>query len=1096
MGNNSLTLAQKQKKQFQTKVCTYKFKASMKGAKKKWSPELNVHRTGIKLHFFRYALFPNSMKNDQRYYVFDYTGEIEKQPKELFPNGAPNVDGFYYGRTTLTDGYLYLMDANNPDLWWEIMIDNVGNYFPVYWEKWTDEREASNKTIKQLIFDPDTELWVAYSLVQWSIDYHHLMRTDKKRRNERMIKIKCTGFKQNEEPTTSDIVPYNHMFCMGQDDFKIEKLLHVPAWHEIYAGNKSDLQKDSEAKKEDMFITLQTPLPCLLDIYRHLDKKLLDFKTFVDAIQTGETIEEVKERYAQKILQPTEVDIDYLSLFILASTTYKYVYESRSNTEKYDGGKPGINFNDTHDPYEHKDHLKILNKKTKKWTYNLSDQQKATISGYALKAKQDEIKSNIPYYKELEHIGYGVDRKKVETILGVHERKKMRKEINKIRDAYGTFLSSKYVRETLDDFLHNCPNNTLTGKALLLEAINALLIEPHKVDKLFTLKKDIPQEVDKWQELVYQYTNTCESPKDPIDGLKSRAPFYNGQEPLYAIISGQLNITNVNSVNKIDISNKIAGVYKNRLDVLKELVYECRPDKNGVHHKIIRYKANFIFKRFKNDVHVFNQNTFEVRNGELKMNLDRIGGELDDKLVKFGKYSGKKEITRIIHGPEKMISRKFGRTEINLPVMMNGDEVSTLEVAKNKRNIAAGQLLESKPFTGVLTGLQILNFSNALQGYIEDPNGKSFMNALGIGSDLSEAALRLHISNFNHMNAAHPQLMCKPLGKLGQKVSFFGTLGGTITAGLSLYDSYVSFNDYDTDAGIANALAGVSFATSTVIPLIWSSCSAAGPIGWFAALLGTIFYTLATKLKDSDLERYFKHCILRDHEAFPNDQNLFPVDYSKKLIERSKKFIEEDPSLKDYMNPTSALALLFDLIVCPTISFKTLEIVNEYHSTSPIGQRGLSLLVAIHQYYTFAIEMTFSKFVNEHSDLQKNMELYLYPNGINRGNEINLPKDISLAAFHMENDDKNNFHIRYNFSIPLHLREKVSAQSEILFALQVINTNGPKFPLSLNNHSRYMGVKFHLGSTEVGICKLIADDQTEKVKILPLKQLKQADSWK
>ncbi|MDE5419179.1 hypothetical protein L3049_14355 [Labilibaculum sp. DW002] len=1107
MADENLQLEENQVKEHTDKLSEYSVCVEGAGAPQVVGPKLTATKPGIRLHFSRYGLFPNNAKDQSQpnRLISGHLGQQSETIEEVFPEGVPPVEGFFYAKTYLNAGYVYIMDEGNPNLWYEYEVDDLGNLSSILWAnnkssdgKYLDIRTSSGKIVSDKTFKKGTVLWIAYSPVQWSIDYHTLIRTDTQRREERMVKVECTGFERGAESSTNFITPFDNTHNAFFSENKAQPFWFNNKLKEIIADDNAALEKDPQSIKEDMFITLHSPLACAKDIYYHLDEKFLYFKAYVDALQTGETIEEVKERYKSEIYEPIQIDSEYQSLFMLALTCYKLVYENKENIEKYDGGAPGWNMSDTNYPREYAKQQE-LDKIRKANSRSVGGYGNGYMElGKAMQSTQQRDPNRI--YPEF--IGYGIDRAKVEGILGVSERKELRDELNTLRDIYGDFITSEYVKKSLDDYLHNCPEGTLDGKAGLMQLVNALLVCPSDVDNALLLEKEKPGTVDKWNDFVYNYTDTYEEPDESKNSsVKSKAPGFTGSDPLYALLSGALNITALTKVNYTDISAKLSSVYKIRLDAQKKRVFDFKyHSRNGTTYKTVNEKVEFLFKRLKRDVHVYGEHSFEIRNGELNMRLNAMEATLDPNFVKYGKYRGKEDVSRILYGSTdveiKQVQR--GANIVEMPVIKNGAEIAPDQLVQNDKNVKAGQLLDSKAFNGVLTGLQILNFGVAVNDAFNDYNAQNLVNAAGIGSDLAEAGTRLRMSFVRQNAKMVTNVKELKLLNLGKQVKFFGAVGGGVTAAICFADSYQAMKVRDTDSSIAYAAAGVTFAASTLIPLIWATSSVAGPIGWIGALLGTGFIVLAATLKDSDLEKYFKNFLLSDAVAFSNSDKKFPVEYSKDIL-ADKELLMDDANedIKAiWMEPQDALISLYDIIVCPFINFKPTEKrSNTYTTPASYGPGGVSVpsTSITQQFYAFELEMTFLQFVDLNSNMHDGYKLYLYPRGIKNGNEIPLEK----ALININQVDNNPSKLKLKFTIPNKVRNMVSTSSEVLFALQVINKNAPGFPLILNNKERHMGVKFDLGDVGVGITLLfMKEEQTEKVKILPLDDLRKADTWK
>src|SRR5690554_7261499 len=112
------------------------------------------------------------------------------------------------------------MDEQNPDLWYEYETLGEGKLRPIIWDQnknekgaWSDVRHSSKEhdPSDKLIFKEDSVLWVAYSPVQWSVAYHKQIKQDAKLRAQRMTKVECRGFAQDEKDRKSTRLNSSHV---------------------------------------------------------------------------------------------------------------------------------------------------------------------------------------------------------------------------------------------------------------------------------------------------------------------------------------------------------------------------------------------------------------------------------------------------------------------------------------------------------------------------------------------------------------------------------------------------------------------------------------------------------------------------------------------------------------------------------------------------------------------------------------------------------------------------------------------------------------------------------------------------------------------
>src|SRR5690554_153766 len=241
---------------------TFYFKLNMGDIESEVSPPLKVKQGAIQLRLYRYGLF------------YEEAEQTTINPGGPMPEDLPEVERFKYVKTTLNKGYVYIMDEQNPDLWYEYETLGEGKLRAIIWDQnkdekgaWSDVRHSSKEhdPSDKLIFKEDSVLWVAYSPVQWSVAYHKQIKQDAKLRAQRMTKVECRGFAQDEK-AEADIAPYEQMTA----SFKAKDLGFIEAFNTTKTtldfDNKGALEQNENATKNDLFITLHDPWGCAYDV--------------------------------------------------------------------------------------------------------------------------------------------------------------------------------------------------------------------------------------------------------------------------------------------------------------------------------------------------------------------------------------------------------------------------------------------------------------------------------------------------------------------------------------------------------------------------------------------------------------------------------------------------------------------------------------------------------------------------------------------------------------------------------------------------------------------------------------------------------------
>ncbi|WP_320020308.1 toxin VasX [Labilibaculum manganireducens] len=1100
MANENLELEEKQVKEYDDKLLDYLFTCEGAGALEAKSSKLATKKPGIRLHFLRFALFPNSSKDQSSNSkaISSHQGQKSETIEEVSPEGAPPVEDFFYAKTHLNGGYVYIIDEENPNLWYEYEIDDLGNFYPVYWANnkdfngnYLDIRKSSGKVTSNKTFKQGTVLRIAFSPVQWSIDYHTVMRTNTQRRKERMQKVVCTGFERGAESTSNFLTPFDTTFGMFPPEQKHQAFWLNNTMKEIIADDNVAVAKDPQSLKEDMFVTLHSPLACVLDINYQLGIKNIEFRSLVENIQTGQTIKVIKD-----ILMAGDIDIppisaEHQSLFSLALACYQIVYSDRETTEKYDGGKPEGNWNDTHFPRElakqNKADQLVSERKRQNQSYSGGSE-----NGYAQLGRAMQTGSQMDpnrYHKEL-YIGNGLDRQKIEGILGVLDRHELRGEILELRKKLAKFLNSTYCKEKLDDYLHNIEGYKLEGMAGIAVIFENLFVSPYDIDNHLLLKKDRRKDdtIKKW---IYELIDEKSvEPTVTQTGIKSQTPGYQDLDPLHALMSSNLNLEHTWE-DRLGTEVKMASFGSAILGFMTKKAFDLKVI-DGKKLRSLKEVTEFVVKKLQAKYKYKGNPIYLLRKSEMYMQLDAFGvtGETLKTYVRVAPYAGRKDWLRIykdspevhveIDGPNKLIS---------MPIEYDV-ELSQRDVQLNKINQKAAKILNSKTFTIGIAGLQMLNMYNAVTEFGKAHNNieklKTGANTIGVAADLTEAIL----------NVQKASLTARGVQVTGMKDLFraskvFGAIGGFATSAMCVWDSVDAFSDLDVDAGLAWAGAGVAYGVSTVMVTFCSGMAFAGPIGLIAAGVGLGLVVLANVLTDTDLEYYFKHFLLCDQVALEKKEGQLPGTYATYILENKKKLMGEAPEQKDIntiMNPDDAQVRLWDLLVCTQMLFvPTDSKMTSYTSYSSIGASTSSTI----KYYSFDVTMQFMQFLELESEVET--KAFLYPKGFKRDQPMEiLSKKISAKKmFEINIDQKYTNSLKIKLNIPYAYKDQVTEFSDILFAVRINNKN-TSFPFLKNeNQKRYLGTIADLGT----LTPILGTKQTEEIRIGTINELKGKDIW-
>ena len=1018
MAPENTTLEKKQEETYNDHLCDYEFICEGGGATSEKSGKLGVKKPGISLHFLRFGLF-NKDRKEEAMVASSQSGESELPPKEVNVPGIPDLTQFYTSYTGLNAGWLYLIDENDPNLWYEYWVDGSGGYDPVYWKdnkddqgSYKDIREASGDRNREIIVEKDAVLWAAYSPVQWSVDYHKSMRDDGQKRKERMTKITCSGFKKGASGDKF-FQPYDKTRATFSEDPRDPQPIHHQmngALKQILADEKAQDEDptNDNTLREDMFVTLHDPMGCMQDVNEQLAQSILEFQALVEAIQTGETREEAYNRLADGNFDPPEPKKEYGELISLALTCYTMVYNDDEKIEQYDGTDQVVKYTRKGIEYE--------STKTK----------------------------------------YGLDRKKVEGILGKKEREQCRKKMKKLRDSFGTLLKDPYCRSTLDDYLHNLPEQHLAGRAGILAMLGNLHTGIYDLDRAFLLRKEISGDTDRWKQFVWSLCDKNRPCKELTKGQASQASGYEGEDPLRALLTSKLNVDKLVG-SREQLNANLAMI------ITKKLAFHAEQFDEELNQGRLTWRAMVrrnrkIVKRINNNIVIYEEELVTVRSGEIQFRLGEIGVDLDGAYLNLTATSAETRIREAVAGNSQ--TQVFVQARVQTP--------SRAELNANKFNQKAAKILNSRAFTGALSVIQILNFRAAMVKLVNDPKWKNLANVVGVSAELTEAV------------GLFQQAYIKSMGKsISKRAATFlettifraGIIGGAVSSILCFWDAIQAFDKSDMDAALAFAGAGVAFALTVYF--------VAGPVGWIAGAIALGLFALASLLTDTKLQTYFKNFLLSDQVSLPKAGGESPMAYSRKVLQKKTFLMQHSSQVNGLMDPGEAEATLYELILLQQLRIIPAVDLNKHYDN--IETTGIPA-------HALTVQLQYMPMLNRPDQLEA--RAWLFPDGMRRSQA--KPLKSPNAGWGRNAEGQRVIEVR--LEIPARYRPHLNQHATMVIALRtsIGGTRAMSHPAGRDGDARWLGIRFQLQSIRT-IQRLEADNYitNKKVQIAPLNTLKE-----
>ena len=1003
----------------------------------------------------------------------------------LTVNSMPDLENFYVARTAVNPGYIYIMNDEDPDEYYELEINTVGELRHISWE-YEKNRDANNEILDVRIPEKGEDLTnfkiihanddgsakkvcVAYSPVQWSREYHYQLNTDRDKRLSRMKLIDCSGIQKEAEPDYENALAYNQVSALFHKHHAAATALQKTL-HQIHVdeGKQDKIEQENPDEKnifyEDMFITLDDPMGCAHDVNNATSEKILSHKALVEAIHSGESHKDAFDRLLREEYTAPTPDPNYQSMFSLALTTYHFIYNNNESSINYDGGKEGLDIGQVHP----EDDTVVLRA--------TGGYDSATIGLWG------------DNYYESPNIqiglGHGASHDKLIGILGKQARENSRAIAMSYRNDLGVFLDSSYMKLDgyLDDYLGNTTGRLLDGRSDCLELLNNLIVNPIVFEKTLILKRHQQTDEDAWTKWVYKKTNEDNLDKYRGVGITSNVSGYEGINPFFAVMSVGINVTELGH-KKLKTGYKILRVLKAKLKYLSsQIIIESTTVPDGFEKIPYNGKQNFLLSRMTKNIFFNKKVLLEFRDGDIvpkdipgvfDLELDVLENDKHftprsqqhSKNLKNAGLSAKERLRRLLKTEVEIIKSSRGDHSINIATKGHTLEqkYKPVDVESNKYG-RVEKFTTSRGYTGFFAMLEYVNFVNAIADYSENNSVKNMTNVGGSVVKTAEATTSL-------IDAFRKHLINEGGSSFSQTTKVLGAVGSVFTAGMCYWDAIEIFNKRDPDSGWAMVGAGAAFTVAAGVSItaaaITSSGAIAGsiatygallglvgPVGWVAALVGVGFLLLSQMLKDTRLQTYFKYYLLSDYKTTgcfikPNES---PMAYNRRLYGYRHYMTNKDaPTPKLYADPSIATTLFLDLVTCSHMNLKVDDYITEKLWES--AEYGVSYKVIAKQ---ITGTFTYNKFFNNKDQVET--KIFFLPNGFS-GVKEEL-KDLKTKV-KIVKDVNGNDAVEVSFKLDRVIRSQIKPSSLLLFTtrLAMDECGEAYFPHSINNDQRWLGAK-------------------------------------
>jgi len=1045
------------------KTAEYSFTCNDDGVICHESPKITIEGKGVRLSFLRYGVLdkatPVQYEEDveaeepkaviageetaellvvnnktDKVYAYDTTTHKLKEYAELdevivtknkFEEyGVPKLENFNIARTALTTGYIYLINKENSNEYYELAVDEQGMLSHILWEyskdketgEYLDVRKQQKEKISYKIVKEKKKLYVAFSPVQWSRDYFNEINASDDKKKAVMKLIDCSGFpKDYQAEETADVLPFHQVKATFQYDHPYTNVLQENL-NDIFITEREQTQKAEEEGGdanndilEDMFITFHDPTAVADEICVGIDKEVTRLQAIMTSLQTGKPTEEIFLLLMKGEKVPVEDSkttrqIQYL--FRLAQISYDFVYNNDDNTDTYGEKNVGL----------------IPN------IYSL----------WLLQA----------FY------GHGgASKEKLEKILAVTERATQRAIINSYRDDLGNLMKSDYYQDALEYYFSGIADDVEDAKGIVAEHFIALGQYPNMYDRHLDLKNEYKLASDNW----YKRINETLYNPDP-------EYFKNSTK----ILDTTIYVQDVNVLSLIKKTTKqiekIFKAYANHETYVGAFV-ALKQKKMPITGKVSYFRD----KKTRETTIKFKS----LENFETEINGKKLKYEINGKPATLKQYKKHwhleyEKMTK--QSVEKLINH--GKLEVNLKT----------NLPKRFKN-EVEKLLKSNAFAGVVLMIEAYVWGKAVKQFAEDPSKYKNKEKLAFSSIKLAAAsgtlireLKLY-DKFLIKKGYEGAVLHNKVDIFGRRIAVLKIASSAITVFTASRDSYLSFSARDNDAATIYAMAagiGATFLAADVAMLVSGSAAVFALGFWPAALLGGAligcYYLAAKYFKDSELEAYFKNYPLSDFALVPNVDET-SQQYIVRLAASPSKAINDpwfdsvqSDEFKTYSNFEKAYTALLDILV-PSVT-----IVEPQPHEFGSYRKGFDKHNAITNHFKAYIYS--AQKINDFSELD--VKAWYYPHGI----IVGIPDQyrIEITSFYYEdskmlvksyqdygaisNDDGDelipNFGVGFKLPPEYYWNFEKYKYGEVLFVCRIRVDDAQYTPTNFNSAPRYI----------------------------------------
>ena len=624
--------------------------------------------------------------------------------------------------------------------------------------------------------------------------------------------------------------------------------------------------------------------------------------------------------------------------------------------------------------------------------------------------------------KNKDTYGDDLNKKRLEILLGVKERKKLRKEIKELRKKLVEVVKSDDYQKAIIDFTNNIPEKQLAGKTTIAYHNQYVAKHPHEFDLHLDIPENITDDISE-RDAAWEYLADTLMAKNDSGAL------------LYAEIKGKIP----------DLTSKVNAIVSKLLEGFQKLAVSDVKYLNAATYIINSFKYLGMVEVEVQPVD-FNP---KVPEGYQVVGTRSSRPELIEKITIKEQVMGYPDmdgIARVQYGEGQILvyppSTSITKPGTDVTVSQHMSRVQLIvEKDKPLNRFAKGirsSGLYSKGFLSVIGVVEGINFASAIsQIKQKGVDTRELVNLVG--------ALAGTLNFFAEWKMLRLKLLAqKPAPFLKIFTNATGRAAPLLGMVVSGMDSFSNFRAKDYDAALWHTGAAIS---SLVLVAIAGAGLIVLPILLIA--FGIFAGVMAAMSEDDPLEVFAKHAHFQEDGGLPSGANLW-----EKIRTQAANPIYTQDDFDKWKDLNKARDELFNMMygIVPYLAISYDEAtIKEYYKTTITKAKKIRTKVAFKRFELVSSRLDY--------------RLRVYPKGF-KSIYKNNKAYIELRPNEMDYKNNDEFggikHILMTFDLPQQLIDDLGDESEIMFICrELINSKSDQYmptPAS-NGEFRYYAIR-------------------------------------